>query len=82
MIIHYYYFGVPIPSLTHEKQAVEIPSGTTIDQLMKVIGETIEDSASEFLNKASFLVNKMGAKREAVLKDGDEVVILYPIGGG
>lgn len=34
MMIHFSYFGVPLASLTHEKQALELPSGATIDQLM------------------------------------------------
>ena len=82
MIISYSYFGVPIPSLSHEKQEVELAIGATIDQLMDIISEGIEESSSEMLQKATFLVNKMGAKRDNVLNEGDELIILYPIGGG
>jgi hypothetical protein len=82
MNISFSYFGVPIPSLTHEKQALELPSGATIDQLMGLIDETLDESADGLLTKATFLVNKMGAKRDCVLHDGDDVIILFPIGGG
>lgn len=82
MIISFSYFGVPIPSLTHEKQEIELPPGATIGQLMDVIDQTLEESAEGLLDKATFLVNKMGAKRDTVLNDGDDVIILFPIGGG
>ena len=82
MIINYSYFGVPIPSLTHEKQEMELPTGANIDRLMNLISEGIEEASSEMLQKATFLVNKTGAKRDYILNDGDEIIILYPIGGG
>lgn len=82
MNILYSYFGVPIPSLSHEKQGIELPTDATIDQLMDLIGEEMEESSIEMLKRATFLVNKIGAKRNTVLNDRDEIIILYPIGGG
>lgn len=82
MKVQYSYFGVPMPSLTHVKQEVELPTGATVDQLMNVINEIIQDNTGELLSKATFLVNKTGAKRDSVLNEGDEIIIMYPIGGG
>lgn len=82
MNINYSYFGVPIPSLSPEKKELELPTGATIDQLMDLIGEEMEESSTEMLKKATFLVNKIGAKRNSVLNESDEIIILYPIGGG
>lgn len=82
MIIHFSYFGVPIPSLTHEKKELELPNSITIEELMNIIGEKLDESEEGLLTKATFLVNKMGAKRDRVLHDGDDVIIMFPIGGG
>jgi molybdopterin converting factor small subunit len=82
LLISYSYFGVPVPPLTHEKQEILMPLGSTINELMETICEGIEESSNELLKKATFLVNKTGAQRNFVLNDGDEVIIMHPIGGG
>ncbi|WP_077212010.1 MoaD/ThiS family protein [Bacillus dakarensis] len=82
MKVIYRYFGVPVPVLTDEKKEIEIGIGSTIDELMNVLCADMEEASSEMLQKATFLVNNIGAKRETVLNDNDEIIILNPIGGG
>jgi molybdopterin converting factor small subunit len=82
LIIQYSYFGVPVPPLTHEKQAVELPVNATIDQFMDIINEKIDDPTGKLLDEATFVVNNIGAMRETVLHDADKVIIMHAIAGG
>lgn len=82
MIIKLRYFGIPIASLSHELQQIELPPNTTIEQLLKLISKKIENRDDELLKSATFLVNKAKAEKYTVLNDGDEIIILVSIGGG
>ena len=76
------HFGIPASKLNGANQEIQLPSDATIQQLIDVISNKAGYSESDMLKYATFLVNKSYAKNDTVLNDGDEVLILYTIGGG
>lgn len=82
MVIKFSYFGISTPILSQEKQEIELPAGATVEQLVYSISDRVEDAVSEILSAASFIVNNIGAAKDTVLHDEDDVIILYAIGGG
>jgi len=76
------YYGVNPALCGHEPQQVELPAYSTIEQLVNIISDKIQDPVDVLLQSAVFLVNKSNAKKNTTLADGDEVFILYGIAGG
>lgn len=82
MNIKFSYFGINTPILSKVKQEIELPTGATIEKLVDSMSDRVEDSAIDILESASFMINSIGAKKDAVLNDNDDVIIMYAIGGG
>lgn len=72
------YFGLGQASLP---EFMELAEGTSIEGLIQLIKDQIE-APLEYLSTSTFLVNNSKADRNTILKDGDEVLILHPLGGG
>jgi len=66
---------------TNLPKYLELPEGTDIEGLIHFLKDRIE-APLEYLFKSTFLVNNSKAHMNTVLKDGDEVLILHPLGGG
>lgn len=80
-------FG-PIMELIGRKQEVDLPSGSTLEDLAKMLekdAKVKQGKAPEILNSnLTVLVNGMNAEalRSRALKEGDHVDILSPFVGG
>lgn len=72
------YFGFGQASLP---EFMELAEGTTIEGLIQLIKDQLE-APLEYLTTSTFLVNNSKADKDTILKDGDEVLILHPLGGG
>lgn len=76
------YFGVSTATLGREPQLVELPDNATIEHLLNAVCDKIKDPVDVLLKAAVFLVNNSKVNKDYVLNDGDEVLILYVLGGG
>lgn len=63
-------------------QSVDLTEGATIELLLAAIRSGEGNTADNILPMASFLVNKEKADRSTILHEGDEVMILFFLGGG
>jgi molybdopterin converting factor small subunit len=81
-------FGPEITSLLSRKKTVDIESGATADDLVRRLEEEIEAEHGRIVGilESSFtiLINGRNLEilRDRALRDGDNVTILSPIGGG
>jgi molybdopterin converting factor small subunit len=82
MLITVKYFGTPIANLGTEAKHIELPAAATIEQLLCLINEKLEDKDRRLLEAATFMVNKARADRNTELKHGDEVLIMHSLAGG
>jgi molybdopterin converting factor small subunit len=76
------FFTIDIPNL---KEAVDftLQDGATINTLLQACATDERVNVKyDNLKIASFLVNKVSAKIDKVLHDGDKVIILRPFAGG
>lgn len=73
--------GISTHSLNKRYEEIELPDNSTVSDLVEIISEKIKDPI-EIIKSATFLVNKIKADKDTVLKDGDEVMILRVLGGG
>ncbi len=73
--------GISTHSLHQRYEEIELPDNSTVSDLVEIISEKIKDPI-EIIKSATFLVNKIKADKDTVLKDGDEVMILRVLGGG
>jgi len=65
------------------KGKFDLPEGATLDTLLqKCAGDGRFTVGYEGLKTANFLVNNHLATLDTVLREGDEVLILRPLGGG
>jgi len=63
------------------RQSMELPEGATVrDVLNSILDESGQALSRDYL--PVLLVNQDKASLETNLKDGDEVYLLYPLGGG
>lgn len=82
MIIKLKYFGIPTTLLNNGKEEINVPVSTNIEQLIILLSNKLGDQTGELIKSSTFLVNKSRARKDTILKDGDEVLILYALGGG
>jgi molybdopterin converting factor small subunit len=82
MIVNVKFFGSIVPLLHKEEQEFELAEGATIKQLVDIIIYNTHDQGIQLIKSASFIVNKESANLETILKDKDNVLILYTLGGG
>ncbi|HHT70287.1 MAG TPA: MoaD/ThiS family protein [Firmicutes bacterium] len=76
------YFGIPMANLGPEANCLELPANASVEQLLHIIRDQLEGQDKELLEAATFMVNRTRAEKYTVLKDGDEVVIMYSLAGG
>lgn len=63
-------------------QTLELAEGAAITQLLDNIQNREGNNANSILSMSVFLVNKVRADQSTILKDGDEVMIMFFLGGG
>ena len=72
------YFGVLRESLGRESEMVELPEGACVADVMA----GFERDGAEWTRSIAVAVNREYARREDVLREGDEVALLPPVSGG
>jgi len=78
MRVRVLYFGVLKESLGRESEMVELPEAARVADLMA----RFEGKGAEWMRSIAVAVNREYARREDVLRDGDEVALLPPVSGG
>lgn len=75
------FFAAPREALDTGELAMEIPEGSTVEDLLNILRDRhpVLDSYVRFLNVA---VNRAYVGMQTELHDGDEVACLPPVGGG
>jgi molybdopterin converting factor subunit 1 len=76
MRVQVLYFGVLKESLGRESEMVELPDGACVADVMARFEQ------EEWTRSIAVAVNREYARREDVLRDGDEVALLPPVSGG
>jgi len=76
------FFGFPSAFGRDNAKTFELPEGATIAQLLAVIKAEAGPDVDAFSQKSSFVVNRSRAERDTVLQDGDEVMLMFTLGGG
>lgn len=76
------YFGAPLANLGPEANKLKLHPNTTVAQLLHLISQGMKEKDKRLLSMTSCMVNGSLVAKQHVLKDGDEVYILYPISGG
>src|SRR5882762_6287750 len=79
MRVRVLYFGVLKESLGRESELVELAAGARVADLM---GRYEDGGSAEWMRSIAVAVNREYARREDVLRDGDEVALLPPVSGG
>jgi len=64
-----------------DEMTAEKPPGTTVGELFEDIVK-IYPSLKKFKTAAMFAVNREFADPDQILRDGDEVAFMPPVGGG
>lgn len=80
MLINVKYLGVG--SINKDAQQVEVPAGLTVEDLVRLLQDKLEMPVEMLLKSAVFMVNNSKVDLGFSLKEGDEVLILRPLGGG
>ena len=78
MRVQVLYFGVLKESFGRESEMVELPEAARVADLMA----RFEGKGAEWMRSIAVAVNREYARREDVLRDGDEVALLPPVSGG
>lgn len=73
------YLGISTSSYAEE---IELSDGATVGDLLHHVKDEIEDSFERVLGSGVVLVNKSKADLDTCLANGDEVMVMYILGGG
>lgn len=75
------FFAAPREALGTGEMEMDIPAGTTVDELISILTEKhpVLRSYTRFVNVA---VNRAYVGMQTTLHDGDVVACLPPVGGG
>ena len=75
------FFAAPRDAMGTNEIEVQLPSGSTVEDMMKHVTETypVLRSYTRFISVA---VNRTYVSMHAELHEGDEVACLPPVGGG
>jgi molybdopterin converting factor small subunit len=77
------YFAAARAAAGAEAEAVEVPTGATVDILLKTIRGAHGDDLTRVLDRCSFLLDEVAVRdREIHLHDGAVVDVLPPFAGG
>ena len=75
------FLAVPPGTLKSNKMEVEVPPGTTVGDLIKILADEypVLHSYTRFVSAA---VNRAYVGMQTELEEGDEVIYSPPVGGG
>ena len=66
-----------------ETESVEVPTGATVDILLKTVRARHGDEFGRVLDRCSFLLDEIAVRdRDVPLHDGAQVDVLPPFAGG
>ena len=84
MRVRMLYFGVLKELLGTAEEEMEAPEGTTVGNLLRILGERTSNLKMEtrIWQSTAVAVNREYSSLGAVLRDGDEVALLPPVSGG
>ena len=74
------YFGVLKECFGAERDTVELPAESTVEDLLQVLRGRVEETA--VWTSMAVAVNREYAGRAMLLHEGDEVALLPPVSGG
>ena len=63
-----------------QPRAIEVPDGATVGEVVQQLKAQAADGAN--WPRPVVIVNQTAAAWDTPLKDGDEVLVLWPLGGG
>lgn len=75
------FFAAPREALQRGEVEQELPSGATVAELVQALVQSYPVLAP-YMSRAKVAINQKYATPEAVLREGDEVACLPPVGGG
>ncbi len=77
------------------ERVIEVPEGSTVIDVLKIVASTEESIADELFKKGLEELNEenrvllngreiayLPGKEKTVVKEGDEIVVIPPVGGG
>ncbi len=79
--VHVRFFAAPREALGQDRIETEIPTGTTVGELLDLLAEE-HPVLQSYLRFVSVAVNRAYVGMGTELGDGDEVACLPPVGGG
>ena len=83
MLVRVLYFGVLTEAFCCREATVELQLGATVAELVSVLqADSSNQTSEELWSRLAVAVNREYAKREDVLREGDEVALLPPVSGG
>jgi sulfur-carrier protein len=77
------YFAAARAAAGVEVETVTVPSGATVDILLKTVRGAHGDDLARVLDRCSFLLDEVAVRdRDATLHDGATLDVLPPFAGG
>ena len=77
------YFAAARAAAGFEVETVTVPSGATVDILLKTVRGVLGDELARVLDRCSFLLDEVAVRdRDATLHDGATLDVLPPFAGG
>lgn len=81
MRVNVLYFGTLKDLFASERDAIDLPDGSTIDSLLSLL-RAQTSKQSEVWRTLAVAVNQEYAALSTILHEGDEVALLPPVSGG
>jgi len=81
MSIHVRYFAALREATGRSDDTFELPTGTTVADVRKLLLESYP-ALADILARCAVAINRSYATLQAVLDDGDELAFIPPLGGG
>ncbi len=81
MQVQVLYFGVLKDVLQRDREQIDIAGATSVEKLLSQIRST-QPGRDLPWSSLAVAVNQVYAKRDHILREGDEVALLPPVSGG
>ena len=75
MLVNFKSMGVPIKGMNKDGIDMELSQGSTIEDLINLLSEDLDDGSLKLLNSANFLLNGISVDLYKELEDGDKLII-------